>query len=86
MNSAISFYVFGGFLKLTSIHLAVINLNIQMASGETAQMLRLAAASVLGWLSVICFSYVVKQLHILSSCRKEPEGSQSILICFITSQ
>lgn len=43
VNSAISFFVFGGFLKLTSIHLAVINLNI-----ETAQMWRPAAASVLG--------------------------------------
>lgn len=36
MNPAVSFPLFGSTLKSTSIHLAVINLNIQTASGETA--------------------------------------------------
>lgn len=63
VNPAISFSVFGAFLKLTSIRLAVINLNI-----ETSQMLRPGCNKCPGLnVSVFVFGYVVKRSHVINS-------------------
>lgn len=70
---------------MTSVHFAVINLNIQTASGETAQLSRQAAGSVLGSMSFVLSCCFVKRLH-MTSCRTEPEGPQLILILITASQ
>lgn len=63
VNPVTSFFVCGAFLRLTSIRLAVINLNI-----ETAQMLRPGCSKCPGLnFSVVVFGYVVKRSHVINS-------------------